>query len=378
MPVTPQQPHRLPRSLRPTRLVAAVVLGAITSLLHTPAASAHAAGNTPASNYVSRVLSVKPTDAPFRARVIEAGNRLEVQWLRGPELAIADYDGFPYLRVGPDGVFENQQSQAVYLNADRQGSANVPDVNPAGPPEWRRLSTSQTVRFHYHLIHWMGSVPPPQVARAKNRLHKIQDWTLDVRQGSKTFVVSGDLRWIPGPSSGPSLALGLGAGLGIAGLAVALGRRRGLPRALPVFMAGLAALVIVDAIHLSGIAFGVRGGSGFGRMLSIGWISIGAWLLAIGSIVALSRRRVDALYVGVFAAGIIALVGGLSDIAVLTASSVPFAYSNVVARLSIALTLGLGAGLVIAGVVLTGMVTKPARGTEAGQAHQPDQSDELT
>ena len=62
----------------------------------------------------------------------------------------------------------------------------------------------------------------------------------------------------------------------------------------------------------------------------------------------------DALYVGVFAAAIVTLVGGLSDISILSSSSVPIAFSDRVARASIALTLGLGIATVIAGVMLTG------------------------
>ncbi len=339
------------------RFVGALLAFATVQIMSAPAATAHSADNTPASNYVSRVLSVTPADVPFRARIIEAGNRLEVQWLRGPELHIPDYDGFPYLRVGPQGVFENQQSAATYINADRRSATPIPDIKPEGPPDWRKLSGSNVARFHYHPIHYMGSVPPPQVERAKNRQHKIQDWTLDVTQGDRSFVVSGDLRWVPGPNPFIPLALGGVVGLGAAVAAIVLGKRHGLHQAIALFIAALVALVVVDAIHLGGIAFGVEGGSGIARMLKIGWISVGAWFLAVGSAVALARRRTDAVYVGVFAAGVITLVGGLSDVGVLSATSVPFAFSNVVARLSIAFTIGLGAGVVVAGVALTGLLT---------------------
>ena len=313
-----------------------------------------------------------PADAPFRARIIEAGNRLEVRWLKGPELQIPDYDGFPYLRVGPQGLFENQQSAATYINADRRSATAIPDIKPEGPPEWLKLSSSSVARFHYHPIHYMGSVPPPQVERAKNRQHNIQDWTLDVTQGDRSFVVSGDLRWIPGPNPVFPLALGGVAGLGVAGAVIAQGKRGGQRRAIPLFIAALVALVVVDAIHLSGIAFGVEGGSGIARMMTIGWISMASWALAIAAVVALARRRLDAVYVGVFAAGIITLVGGLSDISVLSASSVPFAFSNLVARLSIALTLGLGVGVVIAGVALTGTLTSRTVGDDGDVEDETD------
>ena len=355
MPLTATQTTDTARRL-------AALLGVLVVLSWRTAgpASAHSASNTPASNYVSRVLTVTPAAAPFRAKVIEAGNRLEIRWRSGPELTIADYDGFPYLRVGPDGVFENRQSAATYINADRQSKTRIPDIKPDGPPEWRKLSSEPQVRFHYHPIHYMGSLPPPQVQRARGEVHKVQDWTLDVVEGAKTFTIAGDLRWVPGPSPVVPLVGALLVGACLATTVILFARRRDLGRALPTLAIGLVTLVIVDSVHLFGIAFSVHGGSGFTRAFTIGWISIGAWVLALASGLAFLRKRFDALYVSVFAAGIITLVGGLSDIAVLSSSAVPFAFPIWLARASIALTLGLGIGVVVAGVFLTGAIAPTA------------------
>lgn len=334
-------------------------------------ADAHSASNTPASNYVSRVVSITPKPAGWSAKVIEAGNRLQVSWKSGAELSIPDYDGHPYLRVGPDGVFENTQSNATYLNADRQGATTIPDgLNPEGPPTWRRISTGHVARFHDHRIHWMGSAPPSQVQRDRGRVHKIEDWEVPLTQGSENFTIRGDKRWVPGPS--PVLPLALAGAIGLVGAAasVVLARKRGLRAGFAPFAAMLLGLVVVDAIHLFGIAFGVQGGSGFLRALGIGWASVLAWVLAIGSLVMLARKRHDALYVCVFAAGIITLVGGLSDLSVLSSSSVPYAYGVGLARIAIALTLGLGVGVVIAGVFLTGIREPVAEGPD----NVPDQA----
>ena len=130
-----------------------------------------------------------------------------------------------------------------------------------------------------------------------------------------------------------------------------------------IFSVMLGSLVVVDAVHLLGIAFGVKGGSGLGRVVSIGWVSVAAWIIALLTIVALRRHRLDALYVAVFAAGIVTLVGGLSDLGVLSSSSLPFAFSNGVARASIALTLGIGIATVISGVMLTGNLGRARQGS---------------
>lgn len=46
-------------------------------------------------------------------------------------------------------------------------------------------------------------------------------------------------------------------------------------------------------------------------------------------------------------------MGGLADVSALSSSSVPFAFPSIVARIVITLTIGLGIGLVVAGVLLT-------------------------
>ncbi len=338
-----------------TRVAGVLALSLALPVLSSARAEAHAATNTPASNYVSRVLAVTPAADGFSVKVVEAGNRLEVRWRSGAEIVINDYDDHPYLRIGPIGAFENRQSNAVYLNADRRGATAIPSgLRPDGPPEWRKLSSSPVVRFHDHRVHWMGTSPPPQVEAARGREHMIQTWEVPITRGADTFVVSGDLRWVPGPSPIPPLAAAGALGMLLVGVVASSASRGHSSRALRIFSGMLGSLVVVDAVHLFGIAFGVRGGSGVGRVVSIGWVSVAAWAIVLLTIVALRRQRVDALYVGVFAAGIVTLVGGLSDLSILSSSSLPFAFSNGVARASIALTLGLGIATVITGVLLTG------------------------
>ena len=105
-------------------------------------AQAHSASNSPASNYRTKLLLVSPTSDAYQAKVIETGNRFELRWKSGPELLVPDYDDHPYLRIGPKGVEENQQSNAKYLNSSRLGSTDIPDgLKPEGPPQWKRIST---------------------------------------------------------------------------------------------------------------------------------------------------------------------------------------------------------------------------------------------
>ena len=340
----------------PVRRIAEAIGAAlfIVGLVAGPA-GAHSAGNTPASNYVSRVTAIAPPTEAFAAKTIEAGSRIEITWGTGPDIVILDYEGFDYLRLGADGVFENTQSRAVYVNANRQGSAPIPEgLRPEGPPTWRKISNGRVARFHDHRVHYMGAEPPPQVRQSRHRTHLVQDFSIDVRRAGVVHQVLGSVRWIPGPSPVPALGFGALAGVLSTAAIVLASRRKRFGMALGGFCVLLGALVSVDVVHLLGIAFGVRGGSGWGRTLSIGWASVAAWIISVACIAALQRRRLDALYVAVFAAGVMTLVGGFTDVSVLSASSVPFAFSNLIARATVALTLALGVATIVSGVVLTG------------------------
>jgi hypothetical protein len=321
------------------------------------AASAHSAGNSPSSNYVSTVTGIKPPTTTFSVKTIEASSRVELHWRRGPVIEIADYDGYPYLRVGPEGVEQNQESYAVYLNRDRMGATPIPqNLKPDGPPTWKRISSEPVARWHDHRVHWMGTVRPDGVRADPNRRQIIQPFTFDVRQGPKTFTVRGTLDWVPGPSPLPYLA---GAALLVLGaLVLALWAgfsdgRRDLARRVAA-VAGVA-LAVVDAWHLVGIAFGIRGaiGSALGRMVSVGFVSMVGWVLLVLGGSLLVRRRLDAYYLIILGAGLVTIVGGFADLGVLSRSNSPFAFSLWTLRTSIAATLGLGLGLVVLGVMVT-------------------------
>lgn len=83
-------------------------------------------------------------------------------------------------------------------------------------------------------------------------------------------------------------------------------------------------------------------------LLSGGLASIVAWGVALAATWMLRRGSGNPLLAAAFAGGVIALFGGFGDLSTLFRSQVPFAASAVWARLAVAATLGLGAGIVIA------------------------------
>jgi hypothetical protein len=375
--VTPTMPMSTnhPASVRIRNLLALVLrfcvcLGVVlAALLGTASpASAHSAEGSPASNYRTFVDGITPRSDTFAIDVIEEGNRLELRWLSGDPIIVPGYDDEPYLRLGPTGVEENRRSPTTYLNRDRMGTTSPPaDLDAEATPDWVRVSAEPVARFHDHRAHYMGSVPPQQVEARPNEEHLVQEFSIALTQGSQEHLVTGRVMWVPGQL--PVAAIGTSVGLGVAVIALAVwagvnADRRRLVK-LPIIGA-LMMLVVVDVVHLLGIAGGPQGGSVLGRVFTIGYASIAAWVMALVSAFLWLQHREDALYLATFAAGLMTLVGGVADISILSKSAIVFWWPDTLARWSVALTLGLGVGLVVAAVLLTRPVTGQSGEGRAG------------
>ena len=119
-------------------LVAAVLVPAVP-------AQAHDVGGVGATNFRTTLGAVTPGVPGLTVTVIENGSRLELRNLTGTDVMIAGYAGEPYARVGPTGVFVNDNSPATYLNASRFSTTAVPDTaDPAKPPAWARSIPSRS------------------------------------------------------------------------------------------------------------------------------------------------------------------------------------------------------------------------------------------
>ncbi len=335
----PRRPRR--RTVRPVVIVltAAFILGAGA----TPAA-AHNVGGVQASNYQARILSVEPAVAGLRVEVADAGARLRVRNTTGQDVVVLGYAGEPYLRVGPAGVFENRRSPATYLNRVRINPAPPPaDANADAPPVWRRLGGGDTVTWHDHRAHWMAPVDPPEVKAAPNRTQVlIPAWQVELQVGSQPVRVTGDLRWVPGPSPWPWLAVAVGWLL----LVLAVARHRRWPLLLAV-LTGL--LIAVDVAHTAGIWGGTSASVASKATASL--VSCAGWMLgvlAIRRLLSLDPRRAS-IYL-LLAAVLMADIGGIGDLGSLSRSQLAVALPAPAARALVATTLGLGIGLALVGL----------------------------
>lgn len=334
------------------RTAAVIVFAAAWLLVLAQPASAHTVSGVGATNWSSNITSVTPQVPGLSVRLVEDGSRLEIS-NTGPEIVIIGYEQEPYIRVGLDGVFENLESPATYLNCSRAGCPIPSGLDVNGPPRWKKISSGHIARYHDHRTHWMGKTEPPDIAKAPGRFHVEADWTVTMMQASTAITIKGNYVWIPGTSALPWIAVALvlaaaGSALGILGL-------WGVPLA--------AAAVVVtanDIYHSIGIAGFWSGDFGYqlGKFFSGSYYSMVGWVLGLVGAWLLIRRRVDGLYAAVFAGGSAALFTGLLDFTVLSRSQAPFTDSITVDRITVVVSLGLGLGVAI-GALIAIRATKP-------------------
>lgn len=184
------------------RLPVLVAAAALAALVLAGPASPH--GGVP--GYTSTITAVRPAQPGVTITVSGGDDRLRLENTSGRELVILGYDGEPYLRFGPDGVFRNTRSPATYLNDDRYGQVQLPaEADPKAEPQWEQVGRADDAyEWHDHRIHWMSPEAPPQVRRAPDEPHHVFDWEVPGTAGGESFVVAGSLDYAP-PAGGGSV-----------------------------------------------------------------------------------------------------------------------------------------------------------------------------
>lgn len=350
-------------------MVAGLLLG--VGLVAPPPASAHSVAGVSGTNYKTELHSVTPRVQGITLKVIETGSRMELTNTTGTEAVVLGYDKEPYLRVGPDGVYENVRSPATYINATRTGSKPIPSTaSSSAAPQWRKVSSATTARWHDHRVHFMGKSDPPVVRRAPGTRHVIvEGWRVEVQHDGQTIAAVGDLVYVPAPAVWPWLVLVLVL-LGVCVLA-------GLSNAWASMIAGLLiATVGVDVAHEVGIGFANAGSPAVkvGRVVLGSFFTVIAWVIAVPALRQLAKRTGDGLLMAAFVGAVIGLFGGVGDLPSLFNSQVPFAFAPALARALTAVSLGLGFGLV-AGSVLAIMRHKVFEGEAGAEPVEPVDAD---
>lgn len=235
-----------------TATLALVVVAGSPALAH---------GTTPdASNFASRVTgniamvdgergADTQTPSGVRWRILGADALLQVHNIGDADVIVTGYNNEPFLRVGPEGTFENRRSPATYLNADRYAQAEVPpDAAADAQPEWRKVSDEPQWQWHDHRIHWMAQEFPPQIDESSDRAQTVLEWTVPYEVADQQLAVQGVLEWIP---PGPVWPWLVGAAVTVVlptAVFIGRGQDRAASRSLVVVLAVVAVAGVAVAI----------------------------------------------------------------------------------------------------------------------------------
>jgi hypothetical protein len=296
------------------RRLAAVTAGLLLVLFVPAPASAHLiGGGVEATNYQTRILAVRPAlSEGVSIAVVNSGNGLRLSNGGRREVVVLDDGGQPYLRVAP----------------------------------------GTTATWSDRRIRWTGDQAPPTVQRSPGRAQVvIPRWTVRLRDGDRLVQVTGEVRWVPGPRPLPWLLLAVLLALGVIAAGGTVLWRGALAAVLGV-------VVAVDLVHTAGTWAGVDAPL-TARVLASG-IPLAGWAVALLSIRQLVRGRAESgLFQLLLAAGLIAIIGGLSDLGTLLRSQVATALPEGLARAAVAGKLGLGAGAIVAALLRLRAVLNP-------------------
>lgn len=193
---------------------------AVSALVVAGQAGAHGGGK----GYLSKPHGLKPLLPSVQVSVSNGDEELRLVNRSTQTLFVIGYEGEPYLRFGPNGVYVNQRSPAKYLNQDRYAKTAIPaSADPKAKPEWVKVTAAETYAWHDHRIHWMSTVPPPTVRADPKKPHHVFDWSVPLREDGRSYAVLGSLDWIPAASSsGGSTWLVAGAAGGGVALVAAI------------------------------------------------------------------------------------------------------------------------------------------------------------
>jgi hypothetical protein len=315
--------------VRRTALFVAVLAGAL--LVPAGPASAHGGEAPDATAYRIEVTGVSPAEPGLSVRVVEAGARLELVNATGRTVEVLGYQNEPYLEVRPDGTYENVNSPATYTNRTLSGDTTVPaGASPAAAPQWRRVSSDTTVRWHDQRTRWLDDALPPQAQADPSRSHKLRDWVVPLRTGVRMIEVRGTLTWEPPP---PAWLWWLGT--------LALAAALTAPALRGVRLIGPAALVagsITLGYAVTRLALGVGGQTP----------ALVAAALAVAAGVLTLRGR--AAFLLALAGALLVVFGGFADAGVFGQAIVSFPGPSWIARLAVLVAIGAGLAMAVTGV----------------------------
>jgi hypothetical protein len=334
-------PAVLAASRYAARLLVVAGLAGVAALGPAAPAAAHEPGASAADQRV-RIVAITPHVPGLTVRFVEAGALLELRNNTGRPIEVLGYHGEPLLRVGPEGVVRNAAAPSWAANELPLAPAPKITVPQTTVPQWQRDRDGTIARWHDLRTDWQDD-PPEQVRAAPDRVHRVRDWTVPLRDGTTPIEITGTIDWMPPPP-----ALRWWAGVVLFGLAVlGLGVRGGAP-----MLAGAGFAVGLTAFGYAAWVAAVNADPGVGGFLiavvSQFWLLL-AGIGAVAAGVAHVRRRSGGDFLGAIA-GAAAVMAGINAAEVFTRAMTLLPGADPWARLATLVILGGGVGLVGSGV----------------------------
>jgi hypothetical protein len=334
----------------------ALLLALVLLLVGAAPASAHGGSTTQATRYRTQLDGLDPDVAGVTVRLVDRDTRIEID-AGDHEVVVLGYEGEPYLRVDGDGAFENRRSPSVYLNTSLTGATPPPDADADAAPDWHRVGDGPVVRWHDHALH----VPPGQ--RAGDR--DVTTWERPLQVDGNAVALQGRIVTLPARSSTPWLLVAAA----LAAAAVLVGRRAWSATCV----GSLVALVVADLARVAGLVAGTPTwlASRWHVLSDASTLSIIGWGMAVAAVALLRlRRRLEAAAAAVVAAGVLALTGGVLEVADLSKARLGSALPDPLARALVAILLGVGVGLAVSAALELRRVSpirvRPARRSDSG------------
>ncbi len=186
--------HRHPASWLAAIVVAALQLAPANATGH---------GST-SEQYRTRILEIEPAGLPVDVRMVQ-GDQIRFENTGDEDLLLCGYEKActPWVRIGPDGVFEDRNSEAFYANSEGDEQGEVPEGAGEGPAEFARVRREPAFyTYHDHRVHWMGgSTLPPNVDTSDSSPQKVFDGEVTFRYGDTDGVVRARLEYVGGQSA---------------------------------------------------------------------------------------------------------------------------------------------------------------------------------
>ncbi len=303
---------------------------ALVALVLPNAAFAHVGKSAPmATNFQARINGIRPPTHAVEAQAVDGDRALSLRASANATVLIPGAAAEPLLRFDPAGVFVNLRS--LTAQSDRIDRLDLrPDPNPHARPLWHRLTSGHVYLWHEHRLHALEPLAHGQRETA------LGHWSVPLLIDGRRHALEGVLVYHPPGSTWPWVLLACALVVVTAG---ALALHAAVARRIAV-AAALAATLLIWVVRIGRELYG-RPSVGVTGDLEIALTSAVGVALLYG----LLHRDQGVRLFSAFLVAFGCLYQGLTMLAVLTHAVALTVLPTLLARVAVAVILGLGGGV---------------------------------